>query len=146
MTPASWAVLLAGLAAIAWVNWYFFLAERGTAVAAVAGNAVGGAAGGGVAGDPAAGAPPRVPQVTVTVKGGYSPAAIRAKAGQPVRLVFDRQETSGCSEEVVFPDFGLKRYLPAFQQTTIEVTPPAPGTYEFTCGMSMLRGRLIAEA
>ena len=140
MTPAGSAVLLAGLAAIAWVNWYFFLAERGTAVAAVAGGgteAVGGAP---------AGAPQGVPQVTVTVKGGYSPAAIRAKAGRPVRLVFDRQETSGCSEEVVFPDFALKRYLPAFQQTTIEVTPPAPGTYEFTCGMSMLRGRLIAEA
>jgi plastocyanin domain-containing protein len=81
----------------------------------------------------------------VTVKGGYSPATIRVPAGRPVRLVFDRQESSGCSEEVVFPDFGLKRYLPAFQRTTLEVTAPAPGTYEFTCGMGMLRGRLIAE-
>ena len=35
------------------------------------------------------------------------------KAGRPVRLVFDRQETSGCSEEVVFGDFGIRRYLPA---------------------------------
>jgi hypothetical protein len=57
-----------------------------------------------------------------------------------VRLVFDRQETSGCSEEVVFGDFGIRRYLPAHQQTVVEVTPPAPGTYEFTCGMGMLRG------
>ncbi len=131
MTPAEWAVLVFGAAAIAWVNWYFFLAERGTAVAAVM-AATGGAGGG-------------VPQVTVAVKGGYSPATVRAKAGQPVRLVFDRQETSGCSEEIVFPDFGIKKFLPAFQKTTVEITPPKPGRYEFTCGMSMLRGTLVVE-
>jgi plastocyanin domain-containing protein len=62
-----------------------------------------------------------------------------------VRLVFDRQETSGCSDEVVIPDFGIRRFLPAFQQTAVELTPPAPGRYEFTCGMSMIRGSLIAE-
>jgi plastocyanin len=151
VTPAGWAVLVAGLAAIAWVNWYFFLAERGTAVAAVPG--IGGAAGSGDAqaaapspGAPPAGVPSGIPQVTITVKGGYSPATIRVPAGRPVRLVFDRQETSGCSEEVVFPDFGLKRFLPASQHTAVEVTAPAPGTYEFTCGMGMLRGRLVAEA
>lgn len=27
MTVADWIVLAAGIAAIAWVNWYFFLAE-----------------------------------------------------------------------------------------------------------------------
>ena len=36
-------------------------------------------------------------------------------------------------------------YLPAGERTAIELTPPAPGTYEFTCGMGMLRGRLVAE-
>lgn len=34
MTPADWAVLAAGAAAIGWVNWYFFLAERGSAAPA----------------------------------------------------------------------------------------------------------------
>ena len=28
LAPIDWAVLAAGLAAILWVNWYFFLAER----------------------------------------------------------------------------------------------------------------------
>ncbi len=70
---------------------------------------------------------------------------MRAQAGEPVRLVFDRQETSGCSEEVVFGDFGVRRYLPAGERTAVEVTPPAPGTYEFTCGMGMLRGKVVAE-
>ncbi len=127
MTTTDWMVLLAGIASIAWVNWYFFLAERATVTV---GDAA--AAGG-------------TPEATIVVHGGYTPAAIRVKAGRPVRLVFDRRETSGCSEEVVFPDFGVRKFLPAFEQTTIEVTPPAPGTYEFTCGMSMLRGTLVAE-
>lgn len=126
MNAASWIVLAAALAAIGWVNWYFFLAERGTAIAAASGSSI--------------------PEITVTVNGGYSPATIKVPAGRPVRLVFDRQETSSCSEEIVFPDFGIRRFLPAFKRTTIEVTPPAPGTYEFTCGMSMLHGRLVAEA
>ena len=131
MSPLEWLVVLAGAAAVAWVNWYFFLAERAGAVAAVVPGATGGAA--------------EAQEATVTVKGGYAPAVVRVKAGRPVRLVFDRQETSGCSEEVVFGDFGIRRFLPAHQRTVIELTPAAAGTYEFTCGMGMLRGRLVAE-
>jgi plastocyanin domain-containing protein len=125
-------VVLAAVGAIAWVNWYFFVAGRtGGAAALVAASP---------AGDAAA-----VPQVTITVDGGYSPNTVRVKAGQPVRLLFDRRDSSSCSEEVVFPDFGVRRFLPTGQRTAIEVTPPAPGRYEFMCGMSMLRGALIAE-
>ncbi len=127
MSATDWIVLSGGLAAIVWVNWYFFLAERGSV--AVSGTS----------------SPGEVPRATIVVQGGYSPAAVRVRAGEPVRLVFDRQETSGCSEEIVFPDFGIRRFLPAFEKTTVELTPPAAGTYEFTCGMSMLRGTLIAE-
>ena len=136
MTGTEWLVVLAGIGAIAWVNWYFFLAERGVATAAVASSAAGSGTASGASG---------VAEATIVVQGGYSPAVVKAKAGQPVRLVFDRRETSGCSEEVVFPDFGLRKYLPSGQRTAIEVTPPVAGKYEFTCGMSMLRGTLIAE-
>ncbi|MBC7673340.1 MAG: cupredoxin domain-containing protein [Polaromonas sp.] len=128
MQMPDFLVIAAGLAGIAWVNWYFFLAERGAARAA-----------------PAAGSPGGRQEVAIIVHGGYSPAVIRTAVGQPVRLVFDRQETSSCSEEVVFPDFGVKRFLPANEKTVIEITPPAAGTYEFMCGMGMLHGRVIAE-
>jgi plastocyanin domain-containing protein len=128
MTSLDWIVIAAGLAAGLWVNWYFFLAERGVAGAAVAGGAMSGRQ-----------------QIDIVIHGGYSPATIRVAAGRPVRLVFDRQETSSCSEEVVFPDFGVRQFLPAHAKTSLEVTPPAPGTYDFTCGMGMLHGRLIAE-
>lgn len=131
MTGTEWIVVLASAGAIAWVNWYFFVAGRaGGAVASVAtGNATAGG----------------VQSATIIVEGGYNPNTVRVKAGTPVRLVFDRRDTSGCSEEVVFPDFGIRKFLPTGQQTTIEVTPPAPGRYEFMCGMSMLRGTLVAE-
>ena len=85
-------------------------------------------------------------EVTVRVHGGYDPAHVTAKLGSPVRLIFDRQETSGCSEEVVFPDFGVRKFLRPFEKTVVELMPEKPGSYEFTCGMSMLRGRLIIEA
>ena len=125
MSATDWLVVAAGVLAIAWVNWYFFLAER---TASVATTSVGGRQ-----------------DVTVIVRGGYEPSTIRVKAGHPVRLAFDRQETSGCSEEIVFPDFNVRKFLPANQRTVIEITPPKAGTYEFTCGMSMLHGRLVAE-
>lgn len=123
MTAIDWIVIAGGLGAALWVNWYFFVADRGVAgVTAAAGR-----------------------EVVVTVRGGYSPSTIRARAGAPLRLVFDRQESSSCSEEIVIPAFGVRRYLPQGERTSIEVTPPAPGTYDFTCGMGMLHGRLIAE-
>ena len=121
MSAADWLVVVAGAAAIAWVNWYFFLAARGSTVA-VAGR-----------------------EVVIGVRGGYDPAHVRVKRGVPVRLVFDRRENSSCSEEVVFPDFGVRRFLPANARTAVEVTPAAAGSYDFTCGMGMLRGKLIVE-
>lgn len=125
MSATDWLVVLGGLGAILWVNWYFFLAGRSVATAAAR-------AGG-------------TQEVTIAVRGGYDPAQVRVRAGTPVRLVFDRQETSGCSEEVVIPDFGIRRFLPAHHKTAVEITPREAGSYEFTCGMGMLRGRLIVE-
>lgn len=124
MSSADWLVGFAGLAAIAWVNWYFFLAQRSAVRAVQTGGAQ---------------------HVEIEVKGGYEPGVIRVKRGLPVRLVFDRQETSSCSEEIVLPAFGIRRFLPAFQKTTIEITPQQSGTFEITCGMSMLHAKLVVQ-
>lgn len=83
--------------------------------------------------------------VNVVVDSGYSPAAIKATVGAPLRLVFDRREDATCSEEVVIPAFGVRRFLAPFEKTVVELRPEKPGTFEFTCGMGMLRGRLIVE-
>lgn len=141
ISTAEWLVIAGGLTAIAWVNWYFFWAGRSVAAAAAPAAAL-------VAPGTHTDAEPRgvTAEITIVVDGGYKPALIRVKAGQPVQLHFDRRDTSGCSEEVVLPDFGIKRFLPTGKTTTIEITPPSAGRYEFMCGMSMLRGAIIAEA
>lgn len=150
MTTIDWTVIAAATSTIAWINWYFFADHSGAGVMAMTADSAvsaaatpGGPAGAVSTGAATAGA--ATAQATITVEGGYSPSVVRVKAGQPVRLIFDRQETSGCSEEVVFADFGIRRFLPAHQQTVIEVTPPKAGVYAFTCGMGMLRGKLVAE-
>jgi plastocyanin domain-containing protein len=126
MSSSQILVLLSGLAAILWVNWYFFIAGRGAAAVARAGTR-------------------GLQEATIRVLGGYSPAVVKVQRGTPVRLTFDRQETSSCSEEIVFPEFGIRKFLPAHERTTVEFTPEKAGTYDFTCGMSMLRGKLIVE-
>jgi plastocyanin domain-containing protein len=125
MSGTEWAVALAGVGAIAWVNWYFFFAERTSTTARVAGD---------------------TQTVDVLVRGGYDPGVIHAKRGTPLRLVFDRQETSSCSEEVVLSAFGIRRFLPPFEKTAVELTPNETGTFDITCGMSMLHATLVVES
>ena len=123
MTASDWIVIAGAAAAIAWVNWYFFFAERSSATAAATATGT--------------------QEVEIVVKGGYTPAEIHAKQGTPLRLVFDRQETSSCSDEIVIGDFGIRKFLPAFQKTVVELTPTRAGRFEFTCGMGMLHGALV---
>jgi plastocyanin domain-containing protein len=117
-------VLITGIAAIAFVLWYFFGPKQRTTAAV-------GSSG--------------VQEVKVIVKGGYDPDVIVVKQGQPVRLNFYRDETASCSEKVIFGDFGIARDLPAFKTTSIEFTPEKAGEFIFACGMNMLRGRLVVE-
>ena len=117
-------VLIGGIAAVAFVLWYFFgPREKTTAAVTSAG----------------------VQEIKVTVKGGYSPDVIVVKQGKPVRLNFYRDETASCSEDVRFGDFGISRHLPAFKTTAIEFTPDKAGEFTFTCGMNMIRGKLVVE-
>jgi P-type Cu+ transporter len=87
-----------------------------------------------------------VQEVEVTVRGGYSPAQIRVRQGVPLRLVFDRQEGGECTSEVVFPDFRVRRTLPAFSRTTMDLVPERSGEFGFACGMNMVHGTLVVEA
>ena len=85
----------------------------------------------------------QVRTVRVRVKGGYQPSVVHAQVGEPLRIVFSREETASCSEHVVFPAFGKSAMLPPFEDVTLELVPEHAGEYEFTCQMGMLRGRLV---
>lgn len=124
MSGTNLLIIAGAVTAIAWVNWYFFLAGRSAPAHAVAGEAG---------------------EALITVDGGYSPSTVRGKVGAPLRLVFDRVDDSSCSEEIVIPDFGVRRFLPSGERTTIEITPTAPGRYQFTCGMGMLHGAVVVD-
>lgn len=134
MNPIEWTVVVGSVATIALVNWYFFFAGRTTvaAVAALPGSAASASTG-------------TVAEVVIVVDGGYSPNTVRARKGERLRLVFDRRDDSSCSEEVVIPAFGVKKFLPTGERTTIEVTPTGSGKIPFTCGMGMLRGTIVVD-
>ena len=125
MSTAQIIVTLAGLLAIAGVAWFFW-GPRGEGIAA---------------GVTSSG----FQEAMILVKGAYNPDVIVVEHGKPVRLNFLRQETAACSEKVLFPDFKQTAELPEGELVPSEVTPKNPGEYEFTCGMGMLRGKLVVR-
>jgi len=114
-----------GILLIVLVNWYFFFSKR--KVTAVRAQKSG------------------IQEVQINVKGGYDPAVIEVKKGRPVRLNFFRDETDSCSDTIVFSDFNIRKPLPAYKTTPVEFTPQREGEFVFTCGMGMLKGKLIVK-
>jgi putative intracellular protease/amidase/plastocyanin len=77
---------------------------------------------------------------------GFEPSVVSAKPGTPIRFTFDRQTKSGCLAAVKIPSLNVAaRQLTLGAKTTIDVAAATAGTYEFTCGMEMFRGKLIVR-
>lgn len=124
MDTVEIAVVIGGAALVLFLLWFFFGEREAVKAEAAAGG---------------------VQEIDISVRGGYTPDRVVVRAGSPVRLNFYRDETSSCSDTVVFGDFGIARQLPAFKKTAVEFTPQQPGEYTWTCGMSMMRGKLVVE-
>ena len=89
---------------------------------------------------------PGAQAVTVEVlAAGYRPDSVTVRAGQPLKLTFIRRTDQGCGTEVLVPDFNLKATLPLNQPVTLDLVPARAGVFKFTCGMRMLRGKLIVQ-
>jgi plastocyanin domain-containing protein len=125
MTPDKILVTLGGLAAVAFIVWFFWLVKKPGIKAALTSGGY--------------------QEAMVLVKGGYTPDVIVVERGRPVRLNFVRTESAACSELVTFPDFNKSAHLPEGETVPIELLPDKAGEYEFQCQMGMLRGRLIVE-
>ena len=119
MQPDNIIVTIAGIGVVVFIYW-FFLMKKEKAV---------------VAGD----------LVDITVKGGYSPDTIAVAKGKKTMLRFTRQDPSGCLEEVVVPEFKIRKFLPLNQTVSIELKPEKAGEYEFVCGMNMFHGKIIVR-
>ena len=126
MTPDRILITLGGLATVAFIAWFFWLKRAPGVKAALVSDGY--------------------QEQMILVKGGYTPDTIRVAAGKPVRLLFRREETAACSEQVVLADYGKAAPLPTGAIVPVEFMPGDPGEHEFTCQMGMLRGRIIVEA
>jgi plastocyanin domain-containing protein len=128
LSTMRWLVNLAGLALIAFIVWWFWIARPRAAAAAARAGAGG------------------VGPIEVRVADGvYTPAVIEVPAGRPVTLRFLREDPSPCAEQVLFDSLGVAAELPVGQARDVTLTLPRPGEYEFTCQMRMYRGRLVAR-
>ncbi len=83
--------------------------------------------------------------VDITVKGGYSPEVIAIPKGKTTTINFIRRDPSSCLEEVVLPEFKIRKYLPLNKTTAIPVTPKEEGIYEISCGMNMFHGKILVK-
>lgn len=118
-------VIFSGVVLTILIAWYFWFAPKAQMRVAVSASGT--------------------QEVAITVKGGYTPDVIVVQKGRPVKLTFTRQESSACSEKVLFPDFNQNALLPEGEQVTLEFTPEKAGEFGFQCQMGMLRGKLIVE-
>ena len=78
----------------------------------------------------------------IIVDGGYKPAVIKVFKNKPATLTFTRKDTNPCLEEIVFPDYKIKKFLPMNEPVTITLPPPHPGKSGIHCGMNMFHGRI----
>ena len=89
---------------------------------------------------------PKVQRVTINLTNqGYRPESFRLRRGVPAAVTFIRRTKDSCGEVVVLPAYGIRRTLPFNQPLTVTFTPRKTGTFDFTCGMDMLRGQIIVN-
>lgn len=103
---------------------------------------------------PAPGATDGAAQGTAKVEGGvqrisidlstgsYAPSVIIAKAGVPLEITFGQGQ--GCLSSVLVPDFGVDQDLTA-GPAVVRLPAMKAGTYEFSCGMQMVFGKIIVR-
>jgi len=88
----------------------------------------------------------KVQTVTVALtENGYEPASFRLRRGVHARVTFVRRVSAGCAQEVVLPDYGIRRELPLNEPVTVEFTPARAGSFTFSCGMGMVRGTFFVR-
>jgi hypothetical protein len=89
---------------------------------------------------------PGVQSVTVMLtEQGYKPETIRLRRGVPARLTFIRKVEATCGTDLLIPDYQIKRDLAFNEEVVVEFTPSKRGESEFSCGMRMIRGKIVVR-
>lgn len=87
---------------------------------------------------------PKTVRVNVN-KNGFSPSSINVEEGFPITLIFKRTTKAGCGDKVVFPSLNIMRDLPVGKNVTVKFTPDQSGEIAFTCGMGMMKGKIVVQ-
>ena len=119
-------VIIFGIAGIGFTYWFFMMKKE--KVVSVE-NLPAGKAG----------------EVDIIVEGGYNPEIISVPKGKITKINFIRKDKSNCLEEVVLPDFKIRKSLPLNQKVAVEITPQKVGEFIFSCGMNMFHGKIIVR-
>lgn len=83
--------------------------------------------------------------VDVTVAGGYSPALVHLRQGQPAALRFTRTSDQGCLDQVHSADLHFASDLPLNEAKTFDVPTDAAGEFTYSCGMDMFSGKVVID-
>lgn len=83
-------------------------------------------------------------RVVVSEK-GYEPANLELKKDVPTQITFYRANENNCGTEVVSLDLGIRKELPVGKEVVVDLTPDKSGSFDFTCGMGMLRGKILIK-
>lgn len=112
-------VSIIGLAAIIFIYWFFFGKKEEAQIASE--------------------------EIDILVSGGYQPQNIVLPNKRKTVLKFLRKDESSCLEEVLIPDFNIRKFLPLNQTVSIELTPQVTGNFPFSCGMNMFHGKIMVK-
>lgn len=84
---------------------------------------------------------------TVTVEiteQGFQPESLKLKANVAARITFVRRTDATCAKEVMIKDYDIKKKLLLNEPVVVELTPKK-SDFTYTCGMNMLRGKVIVQ-
>lgn len=79
---------------------------------------------------------------TIIVNGGYKPDKIMLKEGKTYELELVRTDNNSCLEEIIIPEFNIRKFLPLNERVTISITPDKKGEFTFSCSMNMFHGKI----
>jgi len=73
---------------------------------------------------------------------GYSPNVLFVKKDIPVRWIVNVQQMTGCTDEIIMPEYNIKKTL-GYGENIIEFTPDKLGDIKFSCWMEMVWGKFV---
>ena len=73
---------------------------------------------------------------------GYSPNVLFVKKDVPVRWIINVQQMTGCTDEIIMPDYNIRKKL-EYGENIIEFVPKELGDIKFSCWMQMIWGKFV---